>query len=355
MSDVVVEAESKPGLMQQERRRSIIRTLTGNGALIALIVLVVFLLIVAPAFRSPTSLLLIGLEASFIGIVSAGQTFVILTSGIDLSVEAIVAFSGVVAAILISGSNQSGGQVAFGMPSYLAIPIAIIIGTLIGLLQGVIITAFNINPFIVTLGFLSILTGTALVVTQGSPIFIKNDPLIDFLGGFVSLGSLKIPIPLLIMLLLYFAIWVILRHTKLGRYVYAIGGNETAARLSGINVNLTKVIVYGISGLFASISGMLILGRLQGGSYNYGSGYTLLSVAAVVIGGTALTGGTGGIWGTLIGALIIRIVQAGLVYLDFPSNAQQIVTGVIIVLAVGLDVARRGDVRWLNQLFRRQP
>src|SRR5581483_2919909 len=146
MSDVVVEAESKPGLMQQERRRSIIRTLTGNGALIALIVLVVFLLIVAPAFRSPTSLLLIGLEASFI---------VILTSGIDLSVEAIVAFSGVVAAILISGSNQSGGQVAFGMPSYLAIPIAIIIGTLIGLLQGVIITAFNINPFIVTLGFLS--------------------------------------------------------------------------------------------------------------------------------------------------------------------------------------------------------
>jgi ribose transport system permease protein len=159
--------------------------------------------------------------------------------------------------------------------------------------------------------------------------------------------------PLILALIVYTVVWVILRHTKLGRYTYAIGGNETAARLSGINVGWVKIIIYGISGLLASIGGILVMGRLQSGAYQNGTNMTLISVAAVVIGGTALSGGTGGIWGTLVGVFIIRIVEAGLVYLSVPSNAKEIVIGAIIVLAVALDVIRRGEVKWLR--LRRTP
>jgi ribose transport system permease protein len=191
-------------------------------------------------------------------------------------------------------------------------------------------------------------------VTRGSPINIRPDGVFNFLLDFVDAGPLRIPVPFILTVIIYIIIWIVLRNTKLGRYIYAIGGNETAARLSGINVNLIKIIVYAISGMLAGIGGILILGRLQSGAYQNGTDYTLTSVAAVVIGGTALVGGTGGIWGTLIGALIMRLVQAGLVYMDVPPNAHKIVIGGIIVVAVALDVARRGEVKWLNQLFRRR-
>lgn len=318
------------------------------GPLLVLMLMVLFLWVTAPAFRTPTSLLLIGLEAAAIGVVAAGQTFVILTGGIDLSVEAMVSFSGVVAAILIAGTNIAGGQIAFGIPAAAAILIALAAGTGVGLLQGLIITALNINPFIVTLGFRSILLGISLVWTRGAGINIQKDEFLSFLTGHIELGSLKIPMPLIIALILYAIVWVTLRHTKLGRYTYALGGNETAARLSGINVGMTKIIIYGISGLLASIGGILVMGRLQSGAYQNGTNMTLISVAAVVIGGTALSGGTGGIWGTLVGVFIIRVVEAGLVYLSVPSNAKEIVIGAIIVLAVALDVLRRGDIPWLR-------
>jgi ribose/xylose/arabinose/galactoside ABC-type transport system permease subunit len=168
------------------------------------------------------------------------------------------------------------------------------------------------------------------------------------------LGSLKIPMPLVIALIIYFIVWFSLAHTKFGRYTYAIGGNETAARLSGINVDLVKTCIYGISGLLASIGGILVMGRLQSGAYQNGTNITLSSVAAVVIGGTALSGGIGGVWGTLIGVFILRVVEAGLVYLSVPSNAKEIVIGVIIVLAVALDVARRGEIPWLQLRKARQ-
>lgn len=340
-------AASRPGTI-------IRRLLVAMGPLIVLLVMVAFLWATAPAFRTPTSLMLIGLEAAAIGIVAVGQTFVILTGGIDLSVEAMVSFSGVVAAILIAGSSEAGGQIAQGIPAFAAIAIAIAAGAGVGMFQGVIITAFNMNPFIVTLGFRSILLGVSLVWTRGAGINIQKDSLLSFLTSSFEVGSLRVPMPLVIAIILYAAAWVILRHTKFGRYTYAIGGNETAAKLSGINVNLSKVFIYGISGLLASISGVLVMGRLQSGAYQNGTNMTLISVAAVVIGGTALSGGTGGIWGTLVGVFIIRVVDAGLVYLNVPSNAKEIVIGGIIVLAVGLDVIRRGEVKWLR-FGRRQP
>lgn len=329
--------------------------LSNTGPLLVLLLLFVGLLIASPAFRTPTGLLLIGLEAAAIGIVAAGQTYVILTGGIDLSVEAMVSFSGVLAAILIAGTSVAGGQLADGLPAWAAIPIAVGISTLIGLLQGVLITGLRINPLIVTLGFRSMLLGIALVWTSGAGINIQKDRLLSFLTGFIGIAGLRIPMPLIIALIIYAIAWFVLKHTKLGRYTYAIGGNETAARLSGINVDGVKIAIYGISSLLAAIGGILVMGRLQSGAYQNGTNMTLISVAAVVIGGTALSGGVGGIWGTLIGVFIIRIVESGLIYLDVPSNAKEIVIGAIIVLAVALDVARRGEIPWLRWRRRLRP
>jgi ribose transport system permease protein len=329
------------------------RVLSAMGPLLVLILLFILLWIMAPAFRKPTSWALLMLEAAAIGLVAAGQTFVILTGGIDLSVEAMVSFAGVAAAIMIAGTNVAGGQIAFGIAAWQAMLIAILAGGLIGLLQGFIITGLNINPFIVTLGFRSMLLGVALVATRGAGINIGRGPVVEFITRNIDLGFFRLPMPLVIALLVYVISWVILRHTKLGRYTYAIGGNETATRLSGINVDWYKALIYGISGLFAAIAGVLVMARLQSGAYQNGTNMTLISVAAVVIGGTALSGGVGGIWGTLVGVFILRIVEQGLVYMDVPSNAKEIVIGFIIVLAVALDVIRRGDVKWLRFRTRR--
>ena len=318
-----------------------------------LLILGIILWITAPAFRSPTSIMLLALEAAAIGVVAAGQTFVILTGGIDLSVEAMVSFSGVMAAILIAGTRIAGGQIANGIASWQAILIAVTAGALIGMFQGLLITKLSMNPLIVTLGFRSILLGLALVWTRGAGINIQKDPLLSFLTSALVIGSgaskIKVPVPFLLCLLVYFISWFVLRQTKLGRYTYAMGGNETATRLSGINVDLYKMFIYGISGFLAAIGGIMVMGRLQSGAYQNGTNMTLTSVAAVVIGGTSLSGGVGGIWGTLIGVFIMRLVEAGLVYLSVPSNAKEIVIGVIIVLAVALDVARQGKIPWLRR------
>jgi ribose transport system permease protein len=324
------------------------RFLGNTGPLLVLLVLGVVLWILSPPFRSPTSLMLIGLEAAAIGIVAAGQTYVILTGGIDLSVEAMVSFAGVIAAILIAGTNIAGGQIAEGIPAFFAILIALAAGLGIGLFQGLLITGLNMNPLIVTLGFRSILLGVSLVITNGAGINIQRDEFLGFITQTFRIGDIRVPMPLIIALILYFISWIVLRHTRFGRYTYAIGGNEVSARLSGISVNRVKIMIYGISGLLAAVGGILVMGRLVSGAYQNGTNMTLMSVAAVVIGGTALTGGKGGIWGTLIGVFIIRIVEAGMVYLSVPSNAKEIVLGVIIVIAVALDVFRRGDIPWLR-------
>ena len=321
---------------------------SGAGPALVLIFMAAALWVMSPAFRSPTSLMLIGLEAAALGLVAAGQTFVILTGGIDLSVEAMVSFCGVIAAIIIAGTNQSGGQLGGGFPSWIAIPVALGLGLAIGAGQGVLVTAFRMNPLIVTLGVRSILLGAALVLSRGSGIYIKKDELLGFITGRIEVLGINIPIPLILTIIIYFICWIVLRRTKFGRYTYAIGGNETAARLSGVRTNLTKVSIYAISGFLAAIAGIIVMGRLESGAYQNGTNLTLMSVAAVVIGGTALTGGIGGIWGTLIGVFMIRLVDAGLVYMSFPSQAKEIMIGAIIVLAVLIDTWRRGQIPWLT-------
>jgi ribose transport system permease protein len=325
---------------------------SGAGPALVLIAMAVALWIMSPAFRSPTSLMLIGLEAAALGLVAAGQTFVILTGGIDLSVEAMVSFAGVIAAILIAGTNVSGGQIAGGFPSWVAIPVALALGALIGAGNGVLVTAFRMNPLIVTLGVRSILLGFALVLSRGSGIYIKKDDLLSLITGRVDILGVSVPIPLILTLIIYVICWIVLRRTKFGRYTYAIGGNETAARLSGVRTDLNKTVIYAISGFLAAMAGILVMGRLESGAYQNGTNLTLMSVAAVVIGGTALTGGIGGIWGTLIGVFMIRLVDAGLVYMSFPSQAKEIMIGAIIVLAVLIDTWRRGQIPWLTLRLR---
>jgi len=320
-----------------------------TGPLVVLLMMGVILWATAPAFRSPTSVMLLALEAAAIGVVAAGQTFVILTGGIDLSVEAMVSFSGVVAAILIAGTNIAGGQIANGLASWQAIIIAVLLGGLVGLMQGLLITKMRMNPLIVTLGFRSMLLGVSLVWTRGAGINIQKDAFLTFITGIINVGGVRVPVPFLIALLIYAIVWFILKHTKLGRYTYAMGGNETATRLSGINVDFYKMLIYGICGLLAAIGGIMVMGRLQSGAYQNGTNMTLTAVAAVVIGGTSLAGGVGGIWGTLVGVFIMRLVEAGLVYLSVPSNAKEIVIGAIIVLAVALDVVRQGQIPWLRR------
>ncbi len=328
---------------------SIKKIIGSTGPLAVLLVMAILLWITAPAFRSPTSVMLLALEAAAIGVVAAGQTFVILTGGIDLSVEAMVSFSGVIAAILIAGTRMAGGQIANGIASWQAILIALAAGLAVGLLQGLLITKLRMNPLIVTLGFRSMLMGAALVWTRGAGINIQKDAFLTFLTGVINIGKVKVPMPFIIALIVYFFVWFVLRHTKLGRYTYAMGGNETATRLSGVNVDLYKMLIYGISSFLAAIGGIMVMGRLQSGAYQNGTNMTMTAVAAVVIGGTSLSGGVGGIWGTLIGVFIMRLVEAGLVYLSVPSTAKEIVIGAIIVLAVALDVARQGQIPWLRR------
>jgi ribose transport system permease protein len=345
MSQTATSAESAT----RRAGSSVGKLIRNTGPLLVLLIMAAILWATAPAFRSPTSVMLLALETAAIGVVAAGQTFVILTDGIDLSVEAMVSFAGVVAAILIAGTNIAGGQIANGIPSYLAIPIALAAGLGVGLVQGLLITQLRMNPLIVTLGFRSMLLGVSLVWTRGAGINIQKDPFLSFLTGVITIGGVKIPMPFIIALVIYAIGWFVLRHTKLGRYTYAMGGNETAARLSGISVDRYKMVIYGISGFLAAIGGIMVMGRLQSGAYQNGTNMTLTSVAAVVIGGTSLSGGVGGIWGTLVGVFIMRLVEAGLVYLSVPSNAKEIVIGAIIVLAVALDVARQGQIPWLRR------
>ena len=335
---------------RMDRSSALVRSLvSGAGPALVLIAMAVALWILSPAFRSPTSMLLIGLEASALGLVAAGQTFVILTGGIDLSVEAMVSFCGVIAAIVIAGTNVSGGQLGGGFPSWVAIPVALFVGAAIGAFQGVLITVFRMNPLIVTLGFRSILLGFALVLSRGAGIYIQKDDLLGFLTGYINVFGINIPVPLILTLIIYTVCWIVLKNTKFGRYTYAIGGNETAARLSGVRTSLTKASIYAISGLLAATAGILVMGRLESGAYQNGTNMTLMSVAAVVIGGTSLTGGVGGIWGTLIGVFIIRLVDAGLVYLSFPSQAKEIDRSARSSCWPSLiDTARRGQIPWLT-------
>ncbi|WP_296204247.1 ABC transporter permease [uncultured Corynebacterium sp.] len=296
-----------------------------NGALVGLIVLCVALFIATPHFLTVNNLVNIGIQAATVAILAFGMTFVIITAGIDLSVGSVAALGAMVSASFFVNTSLPGW-------------VTLILGLLTGLLAGVICgmaTAWGKIPsFIATLAMMSIARGATLVISQGSPMPTADT--VNWMGSTVA----GVPIPIVMMVLAGLVCWFILERTVLGRSMYAIGGNLEAARLSGLPVRKIQVAVFGLSGLFAALSGLVMAGRLTSAQPQAGVGYELDAIAAVVIGGASLAGGAGKATGTLVGALLLAVIRNGLKLLNVSSFWQQIVIGLVIALAVGFDVIR---------------
>jgi ribose transport system permease protein len=287
-------------------------------------VIIVFALL-SPYFLSVPNLLNILVQSSIIAIIAAGQTCVILTGGIDLSVGSIVAFASVSAGLMMRD----------GMSMLVVWIIVIAIGMSIGAVNGSVISFSGVPPFIMTLGMMGIARGAALALNGGMPV--SGFP--PHLERIASASVMGLPVFVVYTAVVYVIMAIVLNSTKTGRYLYAVGGNKPAARLSGVNVRAVEVVAYVFSGLFAAIGGMLLTARLNYATPLAGTGYELDTVAAVVIGGTALSGGKGGVTGTLIGALMLGTLRNGLTLLNVSSYYQQITIGFVIILAVFFDKA----------------
>lgn len=319
--------------------------LGGWGAVIGLLVLVVFFSIFSPSFRQQGNLILITQNAAItIGIVAIGQTVVLISGGIDLSVSATIALTGLLSAWLM---KYGVGPIPplTGNWCYLAIGAGWLVGVLIGAAQGWLITYRQMPAFIVTLGTMVGLNGLALAFSKGAIVYGLPSEFRWISEGRVGI----IPAPVLIMLSIYILTAYMLRRTKIGRYCYAIGGNETAARLAGVQVDRYRIYFYAYSGLLAAVTGTILISFIDAAIYYNGEGYQFRSVAAAIMGGTSLTGGVGGLWGTMIGVAILSVIPSGMVMLNAPSWWQDVITGAIIIFAVVVDTdrtrARKATVR----------
>jgi ribose transport system permease protein len=296
------------------------------GIFVALVVLMIIITAVEPQFASRTNLYLVTRQVAFVAIVALGVFFVILTGGIDLSIGSIVGLSGVLA----------GMAMAAKIDPVLAVLIGLAGGAAVGLVNGGIVSFLGVAPFIVTLGMLSMARGLVLVLTRGDSIraipesFIRTG-LMDVFG---------VPLPVVVLLILAVLSHVVLNHTVFGRRVYAVGGNEEATELSGINVKRIKLLTYILSGTFSSVAGVLFVARFRSAQANAGLGMELDAIAACVIGGTSLMGGQGSVLGVLIGAMIMGTIRNGLVLTDVSAYWQEMIIGGIIVLAAILDRLR---------------
>ncbi|MEV5277259.1 substrate-binding domain-containing protein [Streptomyces sp. NPDC051994] len=303
------------------------RLLLDNGALSALVVLVVAMALLSGDFLTTQNLLNVGVQAAVTAILAFGVTFVIVSAGIDLSVGSVAALS---ATVLAWSATPEG------VPVWLAVLMAVATGAACGLVNGVLVSYGKLPPFIATLAMLSVGRGLSLVISQGSPIAFPDPVSVlgDTLGGWL-------PAPVLVMIAAGLVTALVLSRTYLGRSMYAIGGNEEAARLSGLRVKRQKLAIYALSGLFAAVAGIVLAARLVSAQPQAAQGYELDAIAAVVIGGASLSGGVGKASGTLIGALILAVLRNGLNLLSVSAFWQQVVIGVVIALAVLLDTLRR--------------
>ena len=292
----------------------------------SLIVIAVFLSLITDQFLRIPNLLNVARQVVIMSILGIGGTFVIIGGGIDLSVGSLLALTAAYAAKIMTLT----GNVALSAAA------ALLAGLVFGLVQGFIITRFNVAPFAVTLGGMSIFRGMTLLFTNGIPISKLPANFRWFGSG--TMGWL--PVPVLFLAAVIAAGWFILSKTKLGRYVYAIGSNENTSRLSGINVNFYRLVTYGISGLCCALAGIILTGRINSAHPYAGQGYELNAIAAVVIGGASLRGGEGTIFGTIIGALIIGVIGNGLNLLQINAFWQQVTIGIVIIVAVVIDRMR---------------
>ncbi|HJF32424.1 MAG TPA: ribose ABC transporter permease [Sporosarcina psychrophila] len=295
------------------------------GPFIGLLLIVIIISIMSPNFLTLNNLLNVLRQVSINALIAFGMTFVILTGGIDLSVGSILALTGAVTAGLMAG----------GMDPLLAMFLGLLLGAVLGAINGVIIAKGKVAPFIATLATMTIYRGLTLVYTEGKPISgLGDSQAFQLLGKGYFFG---IPVPVITMAITFGILYFILKKTTFGRRVYAVGGNEEASRLSGISVDRIKIYVYALTGMLAALAALILTSRLNSAQPTAGNMFELDAIAAVVLGGTSLTGGRGWIVGTLIGALIIGVLNNGLNLIGVSSFFQQVVKGAVILVAVLLD------------------
>ena len=287
---------------------------------IGLLVVTAVMIVASDNFLTASNLSNIGRQVSINAIIAVGMTCVILTGGIDLSVGPVMALSGTLTA----------GLMVAGLPPGLAIGAGLLIGVAFGIGNGLFVAYLHMPPIIVTLATMGIARGFGLMYTDGYPI----SGLPEWFGFFGRQSLLGIQVPILIMLVTYLMAYVLLQHTRIGRYIYAIGGNEEAVRLSGVRAARFKLLVYGISGLTAAIAGLVLTSRLMSGQPNAGVSFELDAIAAVVLGGASIAGGRGVIVGTLLGAMLLGVLNNGLNMLGVSPYVQSVIKGAIILLAI---------------------
>jgi len=293
------------------------------GLLLVILLVGLFLSLSTDSFMSLSNLTNVARQVSINGILAVGVTFVLLTAGVDLSLGSVVALSGVACATFAHPGDHS---------VFVPIAVGLLTGTACGLVNGVLVTLGGVAPFIVTLGMMTIARGLALIFSGGRPVADMSNELTALAGDFVG-----IPIPVLCFAGVALAAWFFLSNFRLGRHIYAVGGNENAARAAGVPVEQVKLFAYGLCGLLAGVAGVVLAARITTGQPNAGQAYELDAIAAVVIGGTSLAGGVGTITGTLLGVLLIGVINNGLDLQGVSSYYQAVIKGVIIVGAVWLD------------------
>jgi ribose/xylose/arabinose/galactoside ABC-type transport system permease subunit len=329
-----VASTTGPSAEPREGQINVVEQLGRFAPALVLLVLIAVLSYLEPGFRTERNMWNVLRQVSFVGIIAVGMTFVILTAGIDLSVGSALAFAGIVCASaakgsrgLLTGKDQGGIHVLYAALAALGVGLAI------GLLQGFLIGKLHIPAFIATLGGLGAWRGATLVWSGGQPLSAFSTDFTYWGKGFVG----PVPVPVIFFLGLVVIGHIVLRYTRYGRHIYALGGNQEAARLSGLNVTALTISVYVITGLCAGLSAFLLTARLNSAEQIAGQNYELQAIAAVVIGGTSLFGGEGGVIGTFIGAMLIGVLNNGLVILNVSSYYQPIIIGAIIVLSVYID------------------
>lgn len=295
------------------------------GALIALVFLVIVISSISPEFRTISNFLSLLRQSSINGLIAFGMTGVILTGGIDLSVGSTLALTTAFAASFIKG----------GMPTMLAFLVVLAIGVGFGAINGAMITKGRLQPFIATLITMTVFRGLTMIFMDGKPISNLGD---SFALKFIGKGNLfEIPFPVILFILIFVVFFILLEKTVFGRKVYATGSNFQAAKLAGVNIDRTKIVVYAISGCMAALSGLILLSRLSSAQPTLGESYEMDAIAATALGGTSMSGGRGHIWGTFIGVLIIAVLNNGLNILGVSSYWQNVVKGIVILVAVLAD------------------
>lgn len=308
--------------------KKLMSTVQDMGALIALILLVIVIGVISPEFRTIDNFMSLMRQSSINGFIAFGMTCVILTDAIDLSVGSVLALSTALCAAAIKG----------GMPAALAMLMALVIGTALGAVSGILVTKGRLQPFIATLITMTVYRGLTQIFMNGKPISGLGD---SFLLKFVGRGAVfGIPVPVILFIAVFILFTFLLGKTTFGRRIYATGSNATSAKLAGVNVNRTKLIAYAISGCMATLSGLILLSRMASTQPTLGTGYELDAIAAVALGGTSMSGGRGRIWGTFVGVLIIAVLNNGLNILGVSSYYQDVIKGIVILIAVLSDSKR---------------